>query len=433
MNSFAAAVAFLFLILFDEQTFAQSRREDIYTDFVLYHKRELLKKDLEGQILRAFSLPIDSNTEFKFESSCRAVTQFLMVNEEVEQGFIRLFNRYDSLEYNTKRSLLEAVYGLYPDRFAEDVKKIVQSENDPALFAAAAVYVHRLDTSVTAVNELKIKMVENFPGYDTLSVLVELEKYLDKFRHRAALGTAELTSLFSHQARLQKKVIYSFQRQNRDHPGMAIVQNADGRFMRHADGRLMVFQQLARAASNLPYFIKNGNTPQGVFSVFGTAVANNKLIGPTPNLQMIMPFENKWERYFQYPTGMTWNPVMDSLQLYLELLPPSWRKKSFATEAFYAGKIGRNAIIAHGTTIDPEYFKDKPFYPLTPTLGCLCAKELWNISNGRLLVSEQFNLVSAYNATPGSKGYLYVIDIDNQQKAVSREELENFVRQFEKK
>jgi hypothetical protein len=432
MKSLVAAAVILFFTFFTDQSIAQSRREDIFTDFVLYHKRELLKKDLEG-IVRVFSLPIDSNTEYKFESSCRAVTQYMMVNEAVEQGFVRLFNRYDSLEYNTKRSLLEAVYGLYRDRFAADMQKILQSETDPALFAVAALYTHRLDTSVDAANTLKIKMVENFPGYDTLDVLIELEKYLNNYQHRPVLGVTELAALFRHQATLQKKMIYSFQRYNRDHPGMAIVQNADGRFMRHPDGRLMVFQQLARSASNLPYFIKNGNTPQGVFSILGTAVANNKLIGPTPNLQLIMPFENKWERYFQYPTGMSWNPAMDSLQLYLDLLPPSWRRSSIAREAFYAGKIGRNAIIAHGTTIDPEYFKDKPFYPLTPTLGCLCAKELWNISNGRLLVSEQFNLVSAWNATGGSKGYLYVINVDDQQRAVTREDVEGYVRAFEKK
>jgi hypothetical protein len=161
-------------------------------------------------------------------------------------------------------------------------------------------------------------------------------------------------------------------------------------------------------------------------------VANNKLIGPTPNLQLIMPFENKWEKYFQYPTGVVWDASMDSLRLYLDLVPPQWRKSAFATESFYAGKIGRNAIIAHGTTIDPEYFADKPFYPLTPTLGCLCARELWNISNGRLLVSEQFNLVSAFNATPGSKGYLYVVNVDDLQKAVSRQEVESWVNAFEK-
>src|SRR5688572_11099467 len=359
------------LLLVNSFSFAQSRREDIYTDFVLYQKRELLKKDLQGSIVRTFSLPIDSNTEYKFESSCRSVTQFMIVNAEVEQGFVKLFQHYDSLDVNTRRAFLEAVYGLYPDRFTSEMQKILSAETDPGLFAAAAVYLHRHDHSELAVNDMKIKLVETFPGYDTLDVLVELSKYLDGYTNRKNMSSADIAGLFRHQSSLQKKVIYSFQRHNRDYPGLAIVQNADGRFIRHPDGRLMIFQQLARSASNLPYFIKNGNTPQGVYSILGTAVANNKLIGPTPNLQLIMPFENKWERYFQYPTGMSWNPAMDSLQLYLGLLPPSWRRSSFARESFYAVKIGRNAIIAHGTTIDPEYFKDKPFYPLTPTLGCL--------------------------------------------------------------
>jgi hypothetical protein len=432
MKSLAAVAAILFFLFSFTQTIAQSRREDIYTDFVLYQKRQLLKQDLEG-ITRAFALPLDSTTEYKFESSCRAVSQFMLANEEVELGFTKLFLHYDSLSRNTKRSLLEAVYGLYPDRFADYMQRILQTETDPSLFAVAALYTHRLQPSDDAANTIKIKMVESFPGYDTLQVLVELEKYLNNYHRRPTRTAADIVALFRHQAQLQKKVIYSFQRHNRDYPGLAIVQKADGKFMRHPDGRLMVFQQLARAASNLPYFIKNGNTPQGVYSIQGTAVANNKLIGPTPNLQMIMPFESKWERFFQYPNGMSWNPAMDSLQLYLDLLPPSWRKDDFMKESFYAGKIGRNAIIAHGTTIDPEYFKDKPFYPLTPTNGCLCAKELWNISNGRLLMSEQFSLVSAYMATPGSKGLLYVIDVDNKEKPVSREEVEAWVRAFEKK
>jgi hypothetical protein len=420
------------LLLVNSFSFAQSRREDIYTDFVLYQKRELLKKDLQGSIVRAFSLPIDSNTEYKFESSCRSVSQFMIVNAEVEQGFVKLFRHYDSLDINTKRAFLEAVYGLYPDRFTSEMQKILSTETDPGLFAAAMVYLHRRDHSELAVNDMKIKMVETFPGYDTLDVLVELSKYLDGYTHRKNMNAADFAGLFRHQLSLQKKVIYSFQRHNRDYPGLAIVQNADGRFMRHPDGRLMIFQQLARSASNLPYFIKNGNTPQGVYSILGTAIANNKLIGPTPNLQLIMPFENKWEKYFQYPNGSAWDGTLDSLRLYLDLVPPQWRKSSFATESFYAGKIGRNAIIAHGTTIDPEYFADKPYYPLTPTLGCLCAKELWNISNGRLLVSEQFNLVSAFNATPGNKGYLYVDNVDDQQTAVSRQEVESWVNAFEK-
>jgi hypothetical protein len=199
--------------------------------------------------------------------------------------------------------------------------------------------------------------------------------------------------------------------------------------MRNESGRLMVFQQLARSASDLPYFVTNGSTPQGIYSIQGTAVTRNNYIGPTPNLQLLMPNEKDWVKYFHQPVDST----QDSLQLYNELLPVSWRNYSPMAEAWIAGKIGRSEIIAHGTTIDPEYFKGKPYYPLTPTMGCLCARELWNITSGRLLISEQFNLVSTFTATPGQKGFLYVINLDDQQKAVTREEVERLVNLFERK
>ena len=210
---------------------------------------------------------------------------------------------------------------------------------------------------------------------------------------------------------------------------MAIVQKADGSFVKDGNGRLLIFQQLARSASDLPFFITNGSTPQGIYSLQGTAVANNNYIGPTPNLQMVMPFEDKWDKYFQQPLA----PSQDSLLLYKQLFPPLWRNYMPMMESWYAGKIGRSEIIAHGSTIDPEYYKDKPFYPLTPTMGCLCAKELWNVTTGHLLISEQYNLVSAYGSTPGTKGFLFVINVDDQQKAVTWEEVEEWVKRFERK
>ena len=137
-----------------------------------------------------------------------------------------------------------------------------------------------------------------------------------------------------------------------------------------------------------------------------------------------MPFEDSLEKFFEYK----WDSSIAPLSAYQNLLPLSWKKYQPMTEAFYAGKIGRTEIIAHGTTIDPEYFKDKPYYPLTPTLGCLCAKELWNVTTGKLLVSEQFNLYSAFLSTPGNKGYLIVVNLDDQQKAVTREDIERLIK-----
>jgi hypothetical protein len=409
---------------------SQSRREDIYSEFVLYNKRERLNTDLRENIVsKTFSQVLDSNNEHKFESACKAISQFMIANEDVEKGFEQLFSQYDLIPYPTKRAFLEAVYGVYPASYFHKMQMILQKEEDPKLFAMSALYLYRMDSSAENTNNIKIRMVEKFPGYDTLDILRELENYLNQHYSFIRTRTPDISKLFGYQQTHGKKIIYSFQRWTRDYPGLAIVQNSDGRFMRNESGRLMVFQQLARSASDLPYFVTNGSTPQGIYSIQGTAVTRNNYIGPTPNLQLLMPNEKDWVKYFHQPVDST----QDSLQLYKELLPVSWRNYSPMAEAWIAGKIGRSEIIAHGTTIDPEYFKGKPYYPLTPTMGCLCARELWNITSGRLLISEQFNLVSTFTATPGQKGFLYVINLDDQQKPVTREEIERLVNSFERK
>ncbi len=395
---------------------AQWSKENIYSAYALYDKRVKLEKELrERTIGLTFSMPVDSENEYRFESACNAISQFQFADPSIRAGLAMLLQRYDSLQYDTRRALLEAVYGVYPSQFVQEIGAISEKEANPKLFSMCAAYLYRQDTSVNNINALKIRMVEQFPDYDSVDILVALEKYLDRYQFNRHQKIPPLTDLFQFNKTAGRKVIYSFQQWDRDHPGFAIVQQADGRFVRHPDGRLMVFEQLARSASDLPYFIINGSTPQGVYSIQGIAISNNNFIGPTPNLQLLMPCEGKWENYFQLPPDTLWDSTQDASMRYAQLLPPSWRNYIPMRETFEAGKIGRTEIIAHGSTIDPAYFKDKPYYPLTPTMGCLCAKEIWNVSTGRLLVSEQLNLVSAFSATPGSKGYLYVINVGLNQ------------------
>lgn len=424
--------------------YSQTRREDIHTDFVLYNRRVALEKDLRERIIgRHFLAPLDSNSEDGYLSGCWAVSQFLFDGPEVEQGFHTLFAGYDSLSYDTRRALLEAVYAVAPNRYAPEVGGVLEKEKDARLFALCAVYLYRQDTSTANANALKIRLVEKFPE-DTLAVLQELEKYLGYREEKMP----DISELLRYERAGGQKIIYSFQRRDRDYPGLAIVQNADGSFVRDGQGRLQVFEQLARSGPNLPYFLTNGNTPQGVYSIQGTDVSRTNYIGPTPNLQLLLPYEGEWGKYFHdstlrgpgsAPAIMVHTPEardemgVDSLSLYRQLLPPGWRSYAPMMEAWAAGRIGRTEIIAHGTTIDPEYFKGKPFYPLTPTMGCLCAKELWNPTTGHLLVSEQNNLVNAFLSTPGRKGYLFVINIDDQRRSVSRTEVEALVRQGTKK
>jgi hypothetical protein len=412
---------------------AQTRREDIHTDFVLYNRRVALEKDLrERMIGRHFSLPLDSNSEDGYLSGCWAVEQFLFDGPEVRQGFDHLFAGYGALGYDTRRALLEAVYAVEPGRYRREEAGLLEKEQDPHLFALCAVYLYRADSGAGAADALKIKLVERFPGYDTVAVLHELVGWLG-YHPPEAPDMGELLGWTR-----GIKMIYSFQRRDRDYPGLAIVQHADGRFVRDEAGRLQVFEQLARSGPGLPYFLTNGNTPQGVYSIQGTDISQTNFIGPTPNLQLLLPGEGAWGKYFHDSAAGGAAAVDggfggDSLSRYLGLLPPGWRGYKPMMEAWGAGVAGRTAIIAHGTTIDPEYYRGKPFYPLTPTMGCLCAKELWNVTSGHLLVSEQNNLVNAFLSTPGRRGFLVVVNVDDRREAVSRAEVEGWVRAFESK
>jgi hypothetical protein len=416
----------LFLVAVAGRGWTQTRLEDIHTDFVLYNKRVALEKDLRERVVaKHFAEPLDSNSEDGYLSGLWAIEQFLFDGPEVRAGFVRLFAGYDSLQRDTRLALLEAVYAVEPERYRQEMAAVLSREKDPKLFSLAAVYLYRADSSVAQVDSLKIAMVERFPTYDSVAVLRALFDYLGAGRPGTTPSIAELMGMGKE---LESKVIYSFQRWDRDYPGLAIVQYADGSFSRNAEGRLAVFQQLARSGPGVSYFLTNGNTPQGVFSITGTDVSHTNFIGPTPNLQLLMPGEGKWTDYFHDTTQV----ADDSLQRYLALLPAGWRAYGPMKEAFAAGLIGRTEIIAHGTTIDPEYYKGRPFYPLTPTMGCLCAKELWNPTSGHPLVSEQNNLVNAFLAVPGRTGWLVVVNIDDRREPVSRAEVEEFVRNYEK-
>ena len=423
-------VFFLFFACYGWVAMAQYSKEGIQTNVVLNDRRkqfdDYLRKD---EIEKTFTQPLDSNTESRYESACMSASQFMIQNDMVKAGFDTLFLHYDSLQYDTKRALLEAVYGLYPNEYLSLAEALLRKEKEPKLFAMQAVYLFRHDTSGQQSNRLLKQLKASFSSVDSEPVLRTLRFYLTNEIKERWSSTPSLFSLFAYQKTIGTQMIYSLQRWNRDYPGLAIIQNGDGSFARDSSGKLLVFQQLARSASDLPYFITSGSTPQGIFSVQGTGISHNKLIGPTPNLQLLLPHEND---------AAYWHQMQDSsatfYQNYLLLLPPDWRNYLPMQEALQAGEAGRTAIIAHGSTIDPDYFKNKPFYPLTPTLGCLCARENWNIFTGKLNTSDQFDFVNTYLAKPEDEaGYLVVINIDNKQAPVTKEEVEKIVEEYEKK
>ena len=92
-------------------------------------------------------------------------------------------------------------------------------------------------------------------------------------------------------------------------------------------------------------------------------------------------------------------------------------------QAFYAGKAGRYDIIAHGTTVRPEYYRGATYYPFTPTMGCLCTYESWDDSTMLRKESDQQKLIEAIENAGGPFGYAFIIDMDNKRAPVTLNEI----------
>lgn len=387
-------------------------------------KAQRRKQRLLDQANSLNTLNIDSS-DGELESALWAVGQFLVRTPQSDSGVARLMRQFGRLSSSNQRALMELVYGLYPNEFVTEAKRIVQQTDHPKLFAQSASYLYRADAGLQ--NWLLQLLPKRFPNYSSNDLLLALQQHLQK--PNAFTGVPPLDSLFAHQQLHKFKVVYSFQRSHRNAPGLAVVQQADGRFAKDELGQLKAFVQLARSASNLPYFITNGSTPQGLYAITGIGISKNVFIGPTPNLQMVMMHE------VNPPTFTHYFPVVFNAppeKLYRSYFPSNWQQWSGLMEAYQAGKIGRSEIIAHGTTIDPEWFKGQPYYPISPTLGCLCGREIWDPKTGKISNSDQLNLVNTFIETPGTKGYLIVINLDDKPGPVTAEEIAPFIQQFEK-
>src|SRR5687768_10761269 len=143
VKSFTACLVFLICVIISPSLLGQGNQE-IYSDYVLYQKREKLDKDLrENLTARVFAMQLDSNNEHRFESACMAVSQFLFTGPQIRSGFDKLFSGYDILEFETRRAFLEAVYAVYPDDYYFNMQKLLDLEDEPILFAMKAAYLLR--------------------------------------------------------------------------------------------------------------------------------------------------------------------------------------------------------------------------------------------------------------------------------------------------
>ncbi len=373
---------------------------------------------IQNIIEKNLSVPLSPETEEQWEAAFNAME---VVNFHNTMTWEKMHEAMTALPFQSttfQRYTLEAAYTLYPGSFMREAESLLRNTSDPKIFAMCAVYLAKSENGDSTV--IMQEMQKNF-GDSALEnpILNRLIYELNEEKLFQKIPPEVLKEIFSKSFMPGSTLMISIQRKNRNFPGMVIVRKKDGTFLK-TDGAYFHVPQLARGIANLPYFLTKGNTPQGIYRMFGFGVSTSQFIGPTANVQMGMPFEISKTKFFdknQFDSIWT-------LSDYEKLLPESIRNYQPLYESFYAGKAGRNEIIAHGTTIDPELYKGKPYYPMTPTEGCLCTKEFWD---GKLIYSDQQKLVNALLSSGGASGYVLVIDLDNKNTPVSMNDIRPFL------
>ncbi len=423
MNLFRKFSLLVVFFLFFQFFASAQYNVPLYTSYTTDAARAKMKDGLINySISRNFSLPLTDSTEENWQQAFDAMEVLQYNTPFTEKKVEAAFDSIEIRSISFQRGLMEVVYGNFPGKFLKQTLSLLEKTNDPKIFAMCAEYLIEENKSATKKDNLSQKLLQKFS--DTAyknPILYMLQTRLAPDKLNTITVEKVLPEIFSKDFLPQQEVMFSLQRKNRDYPGMVIIRNADGSFVTDSSGKIFTVKQLARSISNLPCYLTNGNTPQGIFKMYGFKVSMGNFIGPTANVQMGMPVELSLQKFFDNDaiSDTTW-----TIDYYKNLLPKKLQDFLPFYESYYAGLAGRSEIIAHGTTIDPNYYLGKPYYPLTPTEGCLCTKEIWN---GKRIESDQQKLVNGLLKAGGANGYCVVIEIDNKEAPVTLSDIMKYL------
>jgi hypothetical protein len=170
------------------------------------------------------SLP-DTNNQYDFQSAFWPMELILYKTPYVYERLAYAFSKADSCTPEFRRGLVEVAYANWPDQFRKQVARLMVQADSPKVFAICAEYLWRdgkfpqEKSRIMALLSQKSDTMRNNP------VLMMLEQ---------RIGAADdpsippLTDIFSEQFAPGLTVIYSFQRNDRDYPGLVVVRKPDG-------------------------------------------------------------------------------------------------------------------------------------------------------------------------------------------------------------
>jgi len=377
-----------FFLLFSVRINAQ---DSLTFFFASRHCRDSVQSDLTQMVNQSITKPLSNEHAASWTGACWEMELMLYRPDGLKDSITVHLEKFPTLDERLQRAYLEMLFTLYPQMFQKQVKSILKFIVHDKVRAMAWEYILQGQKMHEWKKDRALKHSKYYAAFAyQRESAVHPRPSIDEFCDRSFLP--------------DEIVLCSFQYADRDKPGFVMIRNADGSWMKNDKGEPLRYPQLARSITKLPFYLTNGNTPQGLYRITGTAVSENPWIGPTTNLQMVMPFESGPSIFFGKDTNYT--------TLYRNILGSKLARYAGLFESFTAGSLGRTEIIAHGTTIDPNFYATATFYPNTPSLGCLCSPEWWN-ENGMRIKSVQHEWMQAYLSLSTKPRYLIVAEVND--------------------
>ncbi len=245
-------------------------------------ERQKFKEQLINETIRKnLLLPLNDENEAKWQDAFESCELILYKDALVCKSLKYALNNFRKRNTGFQRATVEAAYCLYPKEFNKEILGVVKTTDNPKLFAMGANYLTREIATQKLKSDIIKLMKTKFSDWKENPILHMLDVRLLSVQKTSAISLAEILK----ETASGELVLFSLQRENRDYQGLAIIRKPDGNFVRDNFGRIFNVPQLARGIANLPGYITNGNTPQGILSIQGVDTSKSVLIGATPNFQ----------------------------------------------------------------------------------------------------------------------------------------------------
>lgn len=403
MNKTLAIVFFLACTSFG---FAQSKA----FPFASKNARENLLIKLNDSIINPSAKEFLGNKSINWSSYAWATTYLIDDSNQNQAVLQKALQNYNQLEKSDLQKVFESVFACFPNQFVPEIQIIAENESvNEKIFATAINYLDQNKIEVEYLLKSKFKN-SNHPIIQALK---------NQFQpNYIPISISDLERIISFNRDKKTKYLYSIQHKDRNKVGKVFIQSESG-LLEKEKGKVIFIDQLARSATNLPMYVTNGNTPVGVFKIDSLHKSENVFIGPTLAFVTFLPFECNAALFYSIPA------TEYTLENYLSFFPKEIQKNTLLQQTYWAGKAGRSEIHFHGTTIDSNLYSGKEFYPQTPSMGCLCSNETWDI-NGNLIESGQQKLVDTWLKTPIEKGYAYVLELQESDWKILEAKINKF-------